>query len=84
MRTGKQGDFLGQVSLGWKDFHLDPGEASRELDLTLGLRDGVPARDQGFVQGAIKLLVERPVVEVCFGLGGPGKNGSRRVSRVFC
>lgn len=34
------------------------------MDLVLGLRDGVPARDQGFVQGTIKLLVETPVVEV--------------------
>lgn len=65
-RTGKRGDFLGQVSLGWKHLHLNPGETSREIDLTLGLRDGVPARDQGFVQGTIKMLVERPAVEVHF------------------
>lgn len=52
--------------MGWKHLDLNPGETSREIDLTLGLRDGVPARDQGFVQGTIKLLVERPVVEVRF------------------
>lgn len=62
--TGKQGDFLGQASLGWQDLDVLPGEASRELNLTLGVREGVLARDQSLVQGTLNLLVEAPVIEV--------------------
>lgn len=63
-RAGKRGDFLGQASLGWTDLDLLPGEASRELNLTLGYRDGVPKRDQELVRGTIQMLVEAPVIEV--------------------
>ncbi|CAM9193761.1 unnamed protein product [Scytosiphon promiscuus] len=66
---GKRGDFLGQASLRWEDLHLPPGEASHELDLKLGFRDGVPRRDQELVQGTIKLLVEAPVIEAKVGDG---------------
>lgn len=61
---GKQGDFLGQASLGWQDLDLLPGEACREIDLPLGPQDGVTARHSGLVQGSIQLLVAAPVVEV--------------------
>lgn len=63
-RTGKRGDFLGQASLGWEDLDLRSGETSRELNLKLGFRDGVPRRDQELVQGTTKLLLEAPVIEV--------------------
>lgn len=69
VHAGKCGDFLGQASLGWADLELLPGEASRELSLTLGYRDGVPKRDQELVQGTIQMLVEAPVIEVR-GAGG--------------
>lgn len=64
VRAGRRGDFLGQASLGWADLELLPGEDSRELNLTLGYRDGAPKRDQELVQGTIKMLVEAPVIKV--------------------
>lgn len=70
MRAGKRGDFLGQASLTWRDLHLLPGEASRELNLTLGFRDDAPKRDQELVQGTVQLLVEAAVAEVNEGVHG--------------
>ena len=64
MRAGRRGDFLGQASLGWEQLNLLPGEASREISLTLGFRDDAPKRDQELVQGTVQLLVEVPVIEV--------------------
>lgn len=64
MHSGRRGDFLGQVSLGWEQLGLLPGEASREMSLTLGFRDDAPKRDQELVQGTVQVLVEAPVVEV--------------------
>lgn len=70
--SGKQGDFLGQVVLGWQDLDLVSDEGGRELDLPLGVRPEVSAREQGLVQGTIQLLVEAPKPEVCLGRGGGG------------
>eukprot|EP00752_Nemacystus_decipiens_P007665 g6853.t1 len=67
--SSKRGDFLGQASVGWAGLELLPGEASRELNLTLGYRDDVPKRDQELVQGTIQMLVEAPVVEAKIGDG---------------
>lgn len=50
--------------LGWGDLDLASGEASRKLNLNLGLRDGVPARSQPLVQGSLQLLLEAPVLKV--------------------
>lgn len=64
MHAGRRGDFLGQASLGWEQLELLPGEASREMSLTLGFRDDAPKRDQELVQGTVQVLVEAPVTEV--------------------
>lgn len=64
MHAGRRGDFLGQASLGWEQLHLLPGEASREMSLSLGFRDDAPKRDQELVQGTVQILVEAPVIEV--------------------
>lgn len=79
VRAGKRGDFLGQASLGWADLELLPGEASRELNLTLGYRDGVPKRDQELVQGTVQMLVEAPVIEVRGERAGPYSRKPRNV-----
>lgn len=83
-RSGKQGNFLGQVALGWGDLDPHPCEFGRDLDLPLKIRDGGQARDQQLVQGTIQLRVEPlPVFEV-YGWEerGKGRGSPRRGERT--
>lgn len=64
-RSGKQGDFLGQVALGLGDLDLRPCDSGRDLDLALQNRDRGQDRDQHLVQGTIQLRVKPlPAFEV--------------------
>ena len=62
--TGEQGDFLGEVALGWRDLDFLEGETGRDLDLALGERGGAMTRGQKNVRGTIQLHVEAPAIKV--------------------
>lgn len=72
-RSGMQGNFLGQVALGWDDLDLHPCDSGRDLDLGLKSRDGGRARDEQPVQGTIQLRLESLLVFEVYGWEERGK-----------